>query len=82
MSSLYTIHLDLDAQYIPMINDLLRIFTIQIVAQLMFGLTRKGPSFSFLSEIFLQTLVFLLLGVLVYWLCIHKIIQFQSARQT
>jgi len=82
MNSLFTLSFDIDSQYIPMINDLLRIFIIQIVAQCLFSLSRKEKIFAFLSEIFIQTISYLLVGVLFYWLVVHKIVQIRSSRQT
>jgi hypothetical protein len=45
---------------------------IQIVAQLLFVFSSRGRE-NFFNEVFLQTLFFILIGVLVYWLIIRKI---------
>lgn len=78
-NSLYTFRLDVDQQYIPMINDLLRISVIQIVAQILFSIIRKESTFSLMSDVFLQTILFLLIGVLFYWLIVTKIITITSS---
>ena len=77
-TSLYTFRLDVDQQYIPMINDLLRISVIQVVAQILFSIVRKESTFSLMSDVFLQTIFFLLIGVLFYWLIVTKIITITS----
>ena len=78
-TSLYTFRLDVDQQYIPMINDLLRISIIQIVAQILFSIVRKESTFSLMSDVFLQTILFLLIGVLFYWLIVTKIVTITSS---
>jgi len=73
MDSLFEIELDIDKEYLPMINDLVRMGVIQLVAQFLFSIT---TSEKFFSQIFLQTLFYLLIGIGVYWLIMRKIIIF------
>lgn len=72
-NSLFRFNLNIDKEYIPMINDIIRLSVIQLVAQLLFFMTNpsKNPLF---SDIFIQTLFYLLIGIVVYWLIIRKII--------
>jgi len=75
MSSLYKINLDIDKEYIPMINDLVRMGIIQIVAQTLFYMI-SPDKISLISEAFLKTLIFICIGIAVYWLLVRKIIIF------
>ena len=75
MSSLYKINLDIDKEYIPMINDLVRMGIIQIVAQTLFYMI-SPDKISLISGAFLKTLVFICIGIAVYWLLVRKIIIF------
>ena len=75
MSSLYKINLDIDKEYIPMINDLVRMGIIQIVAQTLFYMI-SPDKISLISGAFLKTLIFICIGIVVYWLLVRKIIIF------
>ena len=72
MSSLVQFNLNINKDYIPLINDLIRMAVIQIVAQILFVTSSRGKE-TFFNEMFIQTLFYILLGVLVYWLIIRKI---------
>lgn len=72
MASLFEFNLNINKEYIPMINDLIRMAVIQIMAQMLFVYASNGQEF-FFNEIFIQTLFFILIGVLVYWLIIRKV---------
>jgi hypothetical protein len=75
MESLYKINLDIDKEYIPMINDLVRMSIIQIVAQTLFYMI-SPDKISLLSGAFIKTLIFICIGIVVYWLLIRKIMIF------
>ena len=75
MSSLYKINLDIDKEYIPMINDLVRMGIIQIVAQTLFYMI-SPDKISLISGAFLKTLIFICIGIAVYRLLVRKIIIF------
>ena len=75
MSSLWQINLNINKEYIPMINDLYRMAIIQIVAQMLFFFTNPSKN-SFLDEMFIQTLLYILVGIAAYWLIIKKIVVF------
>lgn len=76
MSSLIQLDLNIDKEYIPVINDVLRMVVIQVVAQMLFVMASKDNE-KFFSEIFLQTLFFIVMGVLAYWLIVRKIFVIQ-----
>lgn len=73
MSSLLSFDLNIDKEYLPLINDIIRMSVIQIVAQFLFVLSNPSQN-SMFGETFIQTLFFLLIGIAVYWLIIRKVI--------
>lgn len=73
MSSLLSFDLNIDKEYIPLINDIIRMSAIQIVAQFLFCLSNPSQN-SMFGEAFIQTLFFLLIGIVVYWLIIRKLV--------
>ena len=66
---------DVDKEYIPMVNDLVRMSIIQIVAQTLFYII-SPDKISLLSGAFIKTLIFICIGIVVYWLLVRKIIIF------
>ena len=76
MSSLFLVNLDVNKEYLPAINDMIRMGVIQIVAQFLFYATNSTQN-PFFSLIFLQTLSYILIGILVYWLVIRRIVIFE-----
>ena len=74
MNSLYEINLDIDKEYIPMINDIVRMSIIQVVAQLLFYI--GNPHTTLLNAVFIKTLIFIIIGIITYWLLIRKLIIF------
>ena len=72
MESIYEFIFDVDDDIINMINDLFRIVTLQIVTQGLFCLNNK--EISFFNQHFLQTVLFLSISVIFYWMIIRKIL--------
>jgi len=66
----------LHPEFKPMFYDLLRTITIQVIAQLLFS--ANNPSVSFLNNTFLQTSLYLCIGVIVFWLIVYKILLSQN----
>ena len=60
----------------PMFYDIVRTITIQIVAQLLFSM--NNPAVSFFNNTFLQTSVYLCIGVIMFWLIVYKILLSQD----
>ena len=56
--------------------DVSRLLTIQIFTQFMISLT--SPSVSFLTSEFIQTIIFLSLGSLIFWLILYKMSPFRE----
>jgi|TARA_B110001469_G_C9470270_1_gene236394 energy-coupling factor transporter transmembrane protein EcfT len=74
--ALYEINLNVSSYELLVINDLFRMFIIQLVVQGLFVL-RHG-NLSFLSQIFIENTLFILLGILIYWLVFNYIIKFKT----
>ena len=64
-----------DKNTMPMIYDIIRIVTIQVITQFLFVINSNGTDVKFFNTTFLKTVIFLCLGILVYWLVIRKLIQ-------
>ena len=73
-NALFHYELPFDKEYLPLINDLIRMAAIQVTAQLLH--CSRTPDANFFSSGFIQMLSFVLLGIGVYWLIIRKIIIF------
>mgnify|MGYP003970789551 FL=1 len=73
MESIYEFIFDVDDDIINMVNDLFRIVTLQIVTQGLFCLNNK--EISFFNQHFLQTVLFLSISIIFYWMIIRKILK-------
>ena len=62
---------DENKEMIPMIYDILRTVTIQIVAQFMYVM--NNPNEGFFTSNFILTTLFICLGIMVFWLIIFKV---------
>ena len=71
-TSLFKFDLNLNKEYIPLINDLIRMAVIQVMSQVLFTVTSPAKN-PFFSGDFFQTLVYILLGIVVYWVIVRKI---------
>ena len=72
MEALYRIELDVDNNTIIMINDLSRMFIMQVVVQIMFYL--RNDNVELWSNIFLENLLFILLGLFIYWFVFNRFV--------
>jgi len=75
-NAIYEIPIDIDRDNIIILNDIIRMSTIQIIAHILFSMT--DPSVNFLSALFIKTLIFIIIGVATYWLFVKKFIKFTS----
>lgn len=73
---MYEIPIDIEPDNIIILNDIIRMTTIQVVAHLLFSIT--DSSVNFFNTLFIKTLIFIIIGVATYWLFIKKIIKFKS----
>lgn len=77
-SSLYSINISkhLGEEYVGMLDDIARFVVIQIAIQMM--LCMMDPArFKFFAPDFLMLLVFIVIGVLLYWLVFKKLVSFR-----
>jgi hypothetical protein len=61
----------------PLFYDILRIITMQSVAQMLFSV--NNPNVSFLNKTFIQTIIYLSIGVAVFWLVVYKFMLTQNS---
>ena len=76
MKSLFTIDLDIDDYSLMTFNDFMRMFVIQMVVQILICL--RHDKVELLSMVFIETTLFILLGILVYWLVFNYVITFRN----
>ena len=75
-NSMYNINLKIDQKYIPMIYDMIRMFTIQFITQLLVSI--NNPSVKLFNTVFLTTTLFILLGVGFYWVVVKNAVYITS----
>lgn len=77
-SALYEINISeaIGSEYVGMCNDLARFIIIQFAIQLML-VTIDPARFSIFSADFMLLLLFIVIGVLLYWLVFKKIVSFK-----
>lgn len=64
--------LDISDDNLVMLNDILRLFVIQVVTQILFYM--RHDNIELFSTIFIENLIFILLGVFMYWYIFDKFI--------
>ena len=62
----------LHPEFRPMFYDVIRTITIQVIAQLLFSI--NNPSISFFTSIFIESSIYLCIGVIIFWLIIYKLL--------
>ena len=72
MNGLIKIPLNINSEYKEMVDDIIRMTCIQIITQFLFCMS--NPSVSFINSIFIKTLIFIILSIIIYWVIIKKII--------
>ena len=77
-AAIYDINISdmLGQEYISMFNDMARFIIIQVAIQLMLC-TMNPDRFKFFSGDFFMLLLFVVIGVLMYWLVFKKIFNFK-----
>jgi len=61
-------------EYVPLVDDTLRMLTLQIIIQFMLSL-RDDKEYPFFSESFFELLFYIVLGLMFYWLVIRKTVK-------
>ena len=62
----------LHPEFRPMFYDVIRTITIQVIAHLLFSI--NNPSISFFTSIFIESSIYLCIGVIIFWLIIYKLL--------
>lgn len=75
METLYTINV-LNKDYVGMIDDVVRMVTIQFMIQFLYYIN-GSEDVSFFSTDFFFLVIYIILGVCVYWLIIKKLVLFK-----
>ena len=76
INPIFTINLDINNYDILVINDLIRMFIIQLVVQVLFFL--RHDKVELFSTVFLENTLFILLGVLIYWIVFNNVVVFTN----
>ena len=74
---LLEIDVDLNDYNLVALNDTIRMLVIQVFVQILFVL--RNPEIDLVSSIFIENTLFIILGVMVYWLVFNHIIIFKNA---
>ena len=64
------------AEYFNVVHDVMRMVSIQVVVQFLFAVVNAKEN-PFFSTVFLQTIMFVVIGVLFYWLIVQYLVQFK-----
>ena len=75
---LYTVELNISNYHLLVMRDLLRMFTLQAVVQILFFL-RHGDIELF-SSFFVENTLFILLGLIVYWYGVNHLVRFTNEK--
>ena len=70
------LHLDISDYNLLVLNDFMRLFIIQLTSQVLFKLSHDSTEL--FSQIFIESTLFILLGVLVYWLVFNHLLVFTN----
>ena len=72
--------LDIPTEYQPLCEDLLRMFSIQIMVNFLLVMTNPSQ-YSLLSANFFQTFLYITVGISLYWLVVRKLICFKGGKR-
>jgi hypothetical protein len=76
-NSIYNVNISIPygVEYVPYMNDMLRMITIQIILQLMLSL-RQGSIGVLFSWTLIEVVLYVILGCSMYWLVVRNLITF------
>lgn len=74
MEALYTIKLS-NPEYVSMVDDIVRMVLIQVTIQFLYFI--NNPDTGFFTADFFLLVLYIVLGVCVYWLIFKKLIVFK-----
>ena len=76
MDSLYKFNISINKKNKHMINDIIRMVTIQVITQFLFVMNNN--SVSFFNMTFFKTTIFICLSIVIYWLIIRRLFNFDD----
>jgi len=76
MDSLYKFNISINKKNKHMINDIIRMVTIQVMTQFLFVMNNN--SVSFFNMTFFKTTIFICLSIVIYWLIIRRLFNFDD----
>ena len=68
-------NIKMDEEYSPMVDDLIKMFIILFVVNILMFVTNPKDNRLF-SESYVKLMIFILLGISTYWLVVKKIVVF------
>lgn len=68
-------NIDLEEEYRPMFEEITKMIVILVVVNFLMYISDPNIN-KFLGESYLKLIIFIVLGVLTYWLVIKKVIKF------
>lgn len=71
----YLIKLDISQYNMVALNDFMRLFVIQLVSQIFYSINHNTEVF---SNVFMETTLYILMGVLSYWFIFNYFISFTN----
>ena len=71
-----TFNIDIDDEYKPLLNDLVKMFIILIIVNILMYASDSGSN-KLLGESYVKLMIFILLGISTYWLVIQKLLHFK-----
>ena len=75
----YKIKIDISDYQLIALNDIIHMFIIQVVVQILIGL--KNNSLDVLTSNFIETTLFILIGVFVYWFVFNYVLVFTNKKE-
>jgi|TARA_B110001469_G_C9536635_1_gene266619 hypothetical protein len=76
VKSIFNIYLNIDDYNLLVLNDIMRMFIIQLVVQVLFFL--RNDKVELFSMVFLENTLFILLGTFIYWIIFNNVILFTN----
>jgi len=73
------VQLDISDYNLLAFNDFMRLFIIQLTSQILFTINHNSSEL--FSSIFIESTLFILLGVLVYWLVFNHLVVFTNKKE-
>jgi hypothetical protein len=77
-SAIFEVDIDTTNYNVVALNDTVRMLVIQVVVQVLFVL--RNPDVELCSTIFMENTLFIVLGVILYWLVFNHVINFKTSR--